>query len=98
QVRRGGGPDAQTRGSSPARGGHFLKYPSPCLVFATNWLNELMPAYSPRNRSSTEANRNTPVPTYFCSSNSTATSMPRQKPLAGPPPVRPITRRVHIAV
>src|SRR5262249_21519116 len=42
---------------SPARGGHFLKYLSPCEVRAINWLNELIETYSPRNRSSMLANR-----------------------------------------
>src|SRR6202011_3139468 len=46
---------------SAARGGHFLKYPSPCLVLPTNWLNEFMVAYRPRKRSRTQANRNTPM-------------------------------------
>ena len=67
------------------------------MVRATSWLNELIEAYSPRKRSSTLANRNRPVPTYFCSSNSIVTSTPRQKPLPVGSPIRPTTRRLVTA-
>src|SRR5439155_23404498 len=38
---------------SATRGGHFLKYPSPCLVLPTSCVKELMCAYSARKRSRT---------------------------------------------
>src|SRR5207253_1998785 len=85
---------AYRTGCSPARGGHFLKYPSPCLVLPMSWVKEFMEAYNPRKRSRTQAKRKAPVPTYFGSSNSIVTSTPRANPLAVGPPVRPTTRRL----
>ena len=61
---------------------------------AISFENELTVQYRARNRSSTLANRNRPLPVKRSSSNWTVTSTPRQN--ATGPPVRtlPTTRRL----
>jgi hypothetical protein len=48
---------AQIKICSPARGGHFAKGSSRLFVVAMSFVKEFSEVYSPRKRSSTEANR-----------------------------------------
>src|SRR5262249_33836277 len=79
RLRTGGADFGHGSSRFAARGGHFLKCPSACLVLAVNCVNEFTEAYMLRKRSSTQANKNRPTPTKLRSSNSKVTAVPRQK-------------------
>src|SRR5580692_12628244 len=73
------GLDLYIRMVCPALGGHSFSGSFLCLVRTASWLKLLRDTYSPRKRSITLENKNTPPPANMSSSSSSSTRVPRAK-------------------